>query len=135
MEKSYYFDGDFRREPKTDFFCVVCQKDLKSAKGYIMLGTADICESRHPDALRGDELKVPVGSECIKKIPKEYIVEDSEEQQTLTFSAKTFWKVNSPSLRKESVPGLHPLAYGATYNELTSKEKAKVRAFIKSVRE
>lgn len=77
MDDTFYFDGDFRKRPKTDFFCVVCQKDLKKAAGYVLLGSGDVCELVHPAHLRGDEVHCPVGSECIKKIPPDFWVDES----------------------------------------------------------
>lgn len=51
------------------------------------------------------------------------------------FTAETFWKNNNPCSRFEHVKGLNPLAYGASFKELTGAEKRKVRAFIESCRE
>jgi len=51
------------------------------------------------------------------------------------FTAEFFWRENAPFERMKHIKGLHPLAYGASYSELTSEEKSKVRAFIRSLEE
>ena len=79
MESSFYFDGDFRKNPKTKIFCAICQRDLKHTEYYIYLGT-DVCEIRHPKHLLGDELVVPIGSECCKLIPKEYVLKNNSDR-------------------------------------------------------
>lgn len=74
MEKNFYFDGDFRRNPKTDFFCALCQKDLNpNSKNiqYVYVGDPALFVT-DPERLEGNELKVPVGPECINKIPSFY---------------------------------------------------------------
>ncbi len=51
-------DPDFRRDPKTGYYCVVCQRDLKAGSGEAI-------------SLLGDDDQVIVGvigPECKKKI-------------------------------------------------------------------
>jgi len=76
MNKHYPFDGDYRKTPKTKFFCAMCQKDLKPSATnveYVFLG--DPAEYvTDPQRLDGLEMKVPLGPECSKKIPPGYRV-------------------------------------------------------------
>jgi hypothetical protein len=51
------------------------------------------------------------------------------------FTAELFWSQNDPHSRMTHIKGLHPLAYGASFSELTDLEKRKVRAFIDSCKE
>lgn len=73
-EQFFFFDGDFRKQPKTNFFCAVCQRDLnpKKSVSYVYLG--DPCNHVvDPQQLEGNEIKAPVGPECRNKIPNEYL--------------------------------------------------------------
>jgi len=73
--KNFPFDGDYRRNPKTDFFCAMCQKDIvpNSEVYHVYLGDpAEFIVD--PKRLDGSELKVPIGPECAKKIPAAYRV-------------------------------------------------------------
>lgn len=75
MDRFYAFDGDFRRQPKTNYFCAFCQKDLNpcATAGYVFLGDpADHIVD--PNHLEGGELKAPIGPECQKKVPMRFIV-------------------------------------------------------------
>lgn len=75
INRFFPLNGDFRKNPKTNFFCAICQKDLdpKKKNYYVFLG--DPCDHVvHPDYLEGNEIKAPIGSECIKKIPNIYRV-------------------------------------------------------------
>lgn len=75
MDKYHPFDGDYRKVPKTSFFCAMCQKDLKPSPEveYVFLG--DPAEYvTDPQQLDGVEMKVPIGPECAKKIPPAYRV-------------------------------------------------------------
>lgn len=76
MERHFPFEGDFRRAPKTRFFCALCQKDLNPDAAnieYVYLG--DPAEFvADPARLDGSEMKVPVGPECARKIPPGYRV-------------------------------------------------------------
>lgn len=66
----YHLDPDFRSTPKTDCFCCVCSRDLKTVAGEVYLGDGsfDAIDSTEPDF---DGFKGQVGPECIKKIPAE----------------------------------------------------------------
>lgn len=73
-------DPDYRKEPKTDFYCLLCQRDIKNkatAKAvHVVEGGSCIC---HPDDDQLHEGKpddcgmYPVGPECCKKIPADYL--------------------------------------------------------------
>jgi hypothetical protein len=90
MKQHYPFSGDFRKSPKTNFFCAICQKDLnKNAKHieYVFLG--DPAEFvTDPKRLEGNEIKVPIGPECAKKIPPEYRVVSQLTFNSLHFKFK-----------------------------------------------
>jgi hypothetical protein len=70
---------NYRREPKTDRFCAVCQKDMKDEPRrwvHMIDGGPTVLhpEDEHlytPDG--GDLGSWPVGPECAKKIGKEWI--------------------------------------------------------------
>jgi hypothetical protein len=78
--RTHYLDPDFRRTPKTNQFCAICQKDIKEAglKKAVKIYLNDGCFSAvHPDDI--GELKVKVitgivGAECKKNIPAEFII-------------------------------------------------------------
>jgi hypothetical protein len=82
----YDLDPDFRKDPKTQHFCCLCQRDIKtpiSDTGYVhmieggmaFLAIAD--EARYnalPDRVRaGDMYSFPVGPDCAKKFPKGFV--------------------------------------------------------------
>ena len=78
-------DPDFRRNPKTSFFCWRCQKDLKPEQSvrwiHLINGGTDILhpesESEYvPD--NGDMAMFPVGMDCAKKIGLEWTSEHPE---------------------------------------------------------
>ena len=75
MKRTFEFDGDFRRNPKTNLFCVVCQKDLKPGSKYSYFYWSDCCTAVHPDAIDGTELLSPVGPECAKQFPNGFLTE------------------------------------------------------------
>jgi hypothetical protein len=70
----YAIDPDFRKEPKTETFCIVCQRDLKC------IDTATRVRTRETRIKNGDKdgddllLSIDVngdawvGPECIKKL-------------------------------------------------------------------
>lgn len=73
-------DYDARREPKTDFHCVVCQKDLDPAKRvrWVWVDIEDM-HAIHPEDIGGDVddriLLRPIGNDCAKKIGPEFTFE------------------------------------------------------------
>ena len=69
----HYLDPDFRPTPKTDCYCCICSRDLKRVAGQVYLGDAsfDAIDKSEPDF---DGYKGSVGPECIKKIPKEFLI-------------------------------------------------------------
>jgi hypothetical protein len=71
------FDGDFRREPKTDIFCAVCQRDIKfTARRYFVWLDEPFCDGLiiHPEDIIGTEIIGLVGPECRKKIKAEFLM-------------------------------------------------------------
>ena len=78
MDKHFPFNGDYRKTPKTKLFCAMCQKDIKPSAyiEHVFLGDpAD--HVKDPLRLDGDEIKVPIGPECAKKIPAGYRVTEA----------------------------------------------------------
>lgn len=73
-KRTSFFDGDFRRQPKTPCFCCVCQRDLdpESVDAWLYLGE-DPCQIVHPEDLDGSEIRAPIGKECRRSVPIEYI--------------------------------------------------------------
>jgi hypothetical protein len=83
-------DPDYRRNPKTEHFCCLCQRDIKTPPtetaylhyvdgGSMILSaedekrwqkvTAELPGGQHP----GDCGCHPVGSECARKLPKGFV--------------------------------------------------------------
>jgi len=75
-------DWDFRKDPKTDHFCAVCQKDIKLGRPYRMVHIVDGgAVILHPEdeaiyAANGDQagdlLHHPIGPECARRIGQEW---------------------------------------------------------------
>lgn len=84
-------DPDFRREPKTDHYCVLCQRDIKPGSKFrnVMweldvwyavhgedwdIAKADINKRRGPQnsALYGPVEIAPVGMDCARKLGIEF---------------------------------------------------------------
>jgi hypothetical protein len=82
--RTFYFDPDYRKPPKTQFYCAICEKDLKHSSHSIIVGelSNSWMEAIHPDdaaefydVSNGNEIYVsPVGPECAKKIPNEFLI-------------------------------------------------------------
>lgn len=77
--RTTFLDYDARRNPKTDFFCVACQKDMDQLKpvravhliagGYTVLHPDDELQYE-PDG--GDMGCWPIGECCAKKLGLEW---------------------------------------------------------------
>lgn len=72
-------DPDFRRNPKTQFFCWRCQKDIKPDQPHLFVHLVDGGSLiLHPDSEQdyvsdsGDCGSFPVGMDCAKRIGKEW---------------------------------------------------------------
>lgn len=73
----YALDPDFRKEPKTDTFCIVCQRDLKRTDTATRVRTRETRISNHDE--EGDDLLLSinangdawVGPECARKLHAE----------------------------------------------------------------
>lgn len=86
--RTTFMDGDYRRDPKTDWYCACCQKDLKPAASYRVVHLVDDGPYvLHPDdeaayqeqAKRqqggqntGDLGCFPVGMDCARRIGMEW---------------------------------------------------------------
>lgn len=86
--RTKFIDFDARRDPKTDFFCVACQKDMDRSKpsravhmvdgGYFALHPADeaayqaeaktLAGGQHP----GEMGCWPIGECCAKRLGREW---------------------------------------------------------------
>ncbi|HDZ27032.1 MAG TPA: hypothetical protein ENH65_11050 [Candidatus Aminicenantes bacterium] len=65
-------DPDFRRDPKSDFFCYRCQKSLNGKKHrWIYVDPECNLTAIHPEDAEGIE-PVPVGLDCAKRIGLEF---------------------------------------------------------------
>lgn len=74
IERTVWIDMDFRRTAKTSTFCAICQRDIRGTPAAFVYLNEEPCIIVAPARLDGTEIKVPVGSECIKKIPPDYRV-------------------------------------------------------------
>lgn len=73
-QRLHFTDPDYRRDPKTDRFCALCQRDLKEGASVVraLQSGQEACCIVHPDdAIEGD-FEVLVGPECAKKVPAEF---------------------------------------------------------------
>ncbi len=79
-------DADNRREPKTECYCVRCNKDLKPGqpRRYVAIADSAFAEVIHPDDvvkfLNGPDAggymgRHPVGMDCAKKIGLNFTIE------------------------------------------------------------
>lgn len=73
-------DPDFRKEPKTEHYCALCQRDIKTSEKVnqvrLVFDEANsLCVAANDDATtyEGDIGLKPVGSECTKKVPTDYL--------------------------------------------------------------
>ena len=75
MPRTHYTNPDFRRDPKTNRFCCVCQRDIKGKPaGFVYLAGGGMDVYHLEDAPhQEDALRWEVGSECLKKIPAEFV--------------------------------------------------------------
>lgn len=85
--RSKYTDPDYRRDPKTKVFCFICQRDIAGVKFYghsVYNGQPEVV---HPEdsAIADREVPIvdnygmlPAGSECVKRIGKEWFVPAAE---------------------------------------------------------
>lgn len=76
-------DPDYRRNPKTQHFCCLCQKDIKSApsdtgyaryvdNGNAILSVQDISRFSSLQDF-GEMHSFPIGPECAKKLPRGFV--------------------------------------------------------------
>lgn len=70
----HFTDPDYRRSPLTTIFCCICSRDLKTVAATVYLGDdpADIVDNTEPDY--NPEWIGNIGSECVKKVPKELLI-------------------------------------------------------------
>lgn len=74
MEKINRFklNPDYRKEPKTSHFCSNCQRDFKDGEKVYLAKMDNDFENYLPLDINQDGFAVFLGSECVKKLPKEY---------------------------------------------------------------
>lgn len=80
MEIKKFFDADFRKDPKTKLFCAYCQRDLNINKlsfmAYLDFEKEPTIYNPNYKGMFDDKVLIcPIGSECAKKIGKEWLVE------------------------------------------------------------
>jgi hypothetical protein len=73
--RTKWMDPDFRPRPKTDHFCVICQRDLKPGQPHrIVRFNLNHFEAIHPDdwpaAPEADE--APIGNDCARRLGLEW---------------------------------------------------------------
>jgi hypothetical protein len=83
-------DWDFRKDPKTDHFCAICQKDIKPGQPYrevhivdggsVILHPADEALYAEHGNPAGDLCFFPIGSTCAKRLGLEWSKPVSVEQ-------------------------------------------------------
>ncbi len=44
-----FIDFDARRDPKTERWCIMCQRDLKRGSGYRYVNVVEFMQAVHPD--------------------------------------------------------------------------------------
>lgn len=74
-KRLHFLDADFRKEPKTRWFCAICQRDVKH--GYRKAWMEDDGLGQHlvhKDDLDGSEFQVLIGSACAKKVPEVFLI-------------------------------------------------------------
>lgn len=89
-------DPDYRRQPKTDHFCCLCQRDIKTPKektgtvhyvdgGNSILSLADedryqAMSTAQPGGQEPGEMGCfPIGSECARKLPKGFVLHRTKD--------------------------------------------------------
>lgn len=73
-------DPDFRREPKTDHWCFLCQKDLKPGAPYrVIRMELDVFHAIHPDDWEAAKTEITrpieqwqIGPDCARRIGLEW---------------------------------------------------------------
>ena len=84
-KRMFFLNADFRRDPKTNCFCAVCQKDLKGKFVTAQMDDDGLGQHLvHKDDLDGTEFKVFLGLDCVKKkknTSRIYILGLSKHQQ------------------------------------------------------
>ena len=84
--KTKWMDPDFRRQPKTDRWCEMCQRDLKSGQPHrVIRWELDKYEAIHPDDWESAAVEVParrgrpdavvqglIGMDCAKRLGMEW---------------------------------------------------------------
>ncbi|TXH08620.1 MAG: hypothetical protein E6R03_17890 [Hyphomicrobiaceae bacterium] len=79
--RTKFIDYDARREPKTDFWCICCQKDIKPGAAHRLVKIVDFPDAIHPDdydraiSQHGtDVVTHPIGMDCARKLGLEWTV-------------------------------------------------------------
>lgn len=107
--RSRQLDPDFRRDPKTDCFCALCQKDIKGDPDYYAHFAYGCVEAIHPDDRdianaiipAGDNYGIlPVGTDCARKIGLDFVY-TAEKFRAITEGTPP----SRPSTTPPSTPG------------------------------
>ena len=69
-----FLDYDARRKPKTEHFCVKCQRDLKPGQPFRIVNIHEGAYVIHPDGpqLDRDAGEWPIGMDCARSIGLEW---------------------------------------------------------------
>lgn len=81
--RTKYTDPDYRRDPKTDHFCALCQKDMDPDKPYRVVHLVEECGvlALHVDDEAAyvaagphadDYGSFPIGNNCAKRLGHDY---------------------------------------------------------------
>lgn len=91
MIRTRFIDFDSRRNPKTSFYCVCCQKDVKPGQRHRLVYVGEGMEAIHPEDVaeyvaNPDKSSInigpfPMGLTCSKKLGLEWTVHPQDVVQ------------------------------------------------------
>jgi hypothetical protein len=79
MPRIHECDPDYRRDPKTDYYCWHCNRDLKQGRGHSVLVVEEVAGLLHPeDKNQTVSVECKMGSECVKSqnVPREFLISE-----------------------------------------------------------
>jgi len=84
--RTRWADPDFRRQPKTKRFCLICQRDLKPAQAHrVILWEVDRYEAIAPADWARARVEIaaleqgPIGLDCARQLGLEFSAEPQTE--------------------------------------------------------
>lgn len=102
MIRTKFIDFDARRDPKTNRYCVCCQKDLKEGQPHRVVFVGEAMHAIHPDDIEqylalpiGQRSSIQIGAElmgmaCAKKLGIEFT--SPEGTETPADPVREAWK-------------------------------------------